>query len=160
MEITTTQINHFSGLLSAELQCAEKLLTLLGHEHQALTGSDPDRIIALSEQKQSLVEQMQQQLANRQGFLTRLGLPGDREGVDTLLNAHPKVGNALALWQQLMEIATQLSNQNQVNGGIITLGHRHVRQTLCILTGNNGNNDTYGPKGNRDESASRSLAKA
>ncbi|MES9855288.1 MAG: flagellar protein FlgN [Sedimenticola sp.] len=160
MEITTTQINHFVGLLSVELQCAEKLLTLLEQEHQALTGADPDRIIAISEQKQSLVEQMQQHLANRQGFLKRLGLSGDREGVDILLASQPEGGEAQTLWQQLMDMATQMSDKNQVNGGIITLGHRHVRQTLGILTGHNSDNDTYSPNGIQDERASRSLAKA
>ncbi|MES9903442.1 MAG: flagellar protein FlgN [Sedimenticola sp.] len=160
MAITTTQINHLLRLLSMELQCTENLSTVLKQEHLALTESDPDQIIAISERKKVLIEQMGRHLADRQGFLASLGLNSDRKSVDTLLGSLPEAEAAYAVWRQLMEMAAQLNKSNQINGGIITLGSRHIRQTIDILTGNQSAGDTYNPKGRQSDTTSRSLARA
>ncbi len=160
MEMTNAQISHLTRLLNTELQCANGLISLLEREHQALTGSDPEQIIAISEEKQTRLGQMQQHLADRQGFLGSLGLKGDRETVEALLHQQTNADTLQQTWQQLMTTATRLSNNNQVNGGIITLGHRHIKEALGILTGHNSSNDTYGPEGRQGDPTSRSLAKA
>lgn len=161
MQITTEQQNHLAGLLTAELQCAKALEAVLKREHDILLSSVPEEITSISSEKQLLMKQLQQQLVQRDRFLLQFSLPPGNPGTDLLLKDQPAETRAATLWKALRELAVALRDQNEINGGIVSLGQRHTKQALQILSGRKSNNDhTYGPEGTqRDGGLSNILAK-
>lgn len=161
MQITSEQQNHLAGLLTAELQCANALEAVLKREHDILLSSVPEEITRISAEKQLLMRQLQQQLVQRDQFLLQFSLPPGNPGTDKLLKDQPAESRAAMLWKALRELAVALRDQNEINGGIVSLGQRHTKQALQILSGRKNDNDyTYGPEGTpRDEGLSNILAK-
>lgn len=152
---------EITRLLSREIDCARILLQTLERENQALTRGEVEEIEAVSALKQQQMQQLQQLLLMRDRFLEHHDLTPGKPGTEQLLERFGQPDNARALWQDLQELAARLREQNEINGGIVALGHQHVRQALDLLTGRCSGNDTYGPAGNRHPARlQHSLAKA
>ncbi len=146
-------------MLASELACTRALLETLRREYQALTQGDADQIEEAASAKQAQMQRLQQLLRERERLLGSQGLSPDSEGMEHLLQSldAPRLDTD---WRELRRLATQLKEQNEVNGAIVALGQRQVQQALDLLTGRGGS-DTYGPAGNHSApQASHSLARA
>ena len=155
-------LQHLSRLLGREIDCARELLQTLALEYQALTQADTDRIESVAADKRLQLQQLQQCLLEQDRLLQRLGSTGaGPQGIERLLvQASPRDG-LHAQWEELRAVTRQLREQNEINGGIVSLGQRHVRQALELLTGRSSDGDTYGPGGGRRSTpAPKTLAKA
>jgi flagellar biosynthesis/type III secretory pathway chaperone len=154
-------IQQLQGALAAEAESAETLMGVLKQEHQVLVKGEAEDIRTVSKQKQILVKQMAEQLLARDRFLLALGLPSGREGAAYFVEcAHPAPELERA-WQQIERLAPKLLDQNEINGGIVSLAQRHVRAALDILTNNqNEQSPTYGRSGISAGRSPQSLAKA
>ena len=116
-------------------------------EYQALSSiDDSDRIEQISREKLALIRRIDELFGKRKSFLDKLGLrqTGDLE---TLISKLPADSEATARFTELKEAAELAHRQNLINGGIVTTGQRHVRQTLDILHGKTEALQTYGPAG-------------
>ncbi|WP_428603390.1 flagella synthesis protein FlgN [Sedimenticola sp.] len=160
MTLSAELQNPLSQILSSELDCARSLMEILQREHKALKSRDPDQVLSISREKQQAVEEMQGLARQRDHLLASFKIPGGTAGIKRLLQ-HDTDSVCSTLWKDLAEIATELREQNEVNGGILALSQRHNNQALDILCGRTHNRNTYGAKGQYNKEApGHSLAKA
>ncbi|MCB1752185.1 MAG: flagellar protein FlgN [Gammaproteobacteria bacterium] len=151
---------RLSKLLAVELESARTLLHILEQEHQALVNGESEEISAISEQKQTHIKSFGEQLLLRDRFLTGHQLPTGSAGTDLFVEQVPADSELALRWRQMQELAVRLNDCNEINGGIVALAQRHVRQALNILTCHTEQNSTYGPAGQQMGRSPQSLAKA
>ena len=149
MPISSTQHQALSHLLSTELESARVLLRTLEQEFAALSRGDAESIAEATAEKQRQTLRMGQHLQMRDRFLSDNACSGGQQGTDALIAQLPVDAGAAILWRDLQQVALQLRDKNEINGGIIAHGQRHLRQAVAILSGQSVNGDTYGPQGNR-----------
>ena len=158
---TQEQRHTLAELFAAELLSTQELLRTLELEHDVLVRGNADELEAISVQKSEQMQQMQQQLASRDRFLERCGLPTGKPGTDRFISDMSPDAALAALWSELLAIVERLQQRNEVNGGMVALGQRHARQALDILTGQAAADLTYGPEGDQQQTTkSQSLARA
>jgi flagella synthesis protein FlgN len=150
----------FCRFLQRELETGRELLQIIEQEHELLIQGDPEEIETTSERKRQQVQELQHRVAERDRFLARQDLPNGKEGVENLLQQVPSNSPASRYWEELQALAAMLHRRNEITGGILALGQRHIRQALDILTGQMGAKLTYGPEGvQRSGYHARSLVK-
>ena len=136
---------------------ANTMLELLQHEHTALTSEDPERIKTVSRQKLEHMQLMEQNIGQRNLFLQRLGLSADEQGIEEAVTAAGQNNQLNTNWNSLKETAKELQKQNEINGGIIAIGQRRVKQALDILSGKENLTGTYSQQGETEYSKSNNL---
>lgn len=161
MELDSKQQKIFCQFLQQELETGRELLQIIEQEHEFLIQGDPEEIEAVSNKKRQQVQELQRQVAQRDQFLAQHALPAGKEGTESLLQNIPSHCPASKYWRELQAVAAMLQKRNEITGGILALGQRHIRQALEILTGQMGASLTYGPEGaHRPGCNSQSLVKA
>jgi flagella synthesis protein FlgN len=161
MRLSSDQKTRLSALLAAELSETTRLCEILQREFDILGGDDPERIGAVSKEKLAQMQRLAECLTQRDRFLTELGLPKGKEGTDRLLRGLPQESELAARWAELQELGGQMKKQNEVNGNIVAVSQRQVRQALDILSGKTDSPQTYGREGEtRSTAQQNSLAKA
>jgi flagella synthesis protein FlgN len=153
MQLTAELQEKITRLLSTEIEYADQLLETLEQENQALTGNDPEAIKQAVGLKQASLLQMSHQLQQRDQFLRQLSLPEGNQGTDILIGQLPGDHATTRLWSDLKQKARELKTQNEINGGIVTLGQRHAKRAMEILSGQHSSSHTYGPDGERRKAA-------
>ncbi len=148
-------------LLSAELRCACELQRTLDREHAVLLKGDAQSIQEITVEKQQQMQRLQEQIILRDQLLQKLSLPMGMEGLQKLPALFPEESKISSQLDELQQTARGLKEKNEINGGLVTLGYRHVQQALDLLVGKSGSDTTYGPKGgHRTTIQATSLAKA
>lgn len=156
MQLTSEQRGTLSSLIAKELEMAGDMLALLESEHKVLTAGDPEPIKSASQQKLEHMRLMERNIIDRNLFLQKLGLTTDEQGIEKAVSAaHDSQLNTN--WNELKEAAKQLQKQNDVNGGIISIGQRRVKQALDILSGKENLTGTYSQQGETQFSKSNNL---
>jgi flagellar biosynthesis/type III secretory pathway chaperone len=136
---------------------ASIMLELLKNEHEVLTAGDPDSIKSVSQQKLEHMRLMEKNIINRNQFLVKLGLSTDEEGIEKAVAAADHDVELISNWNKLKETANSLQKQNEVNGNIIAIGQRRVKQALDILSGKENLTGTYSQQGEAEFSKSNNL---
>lgn len=134
-----------STLLQAETSCALALLECLHDEAASLQASHPEHLEQIIGRKVQLLKEMTQCAINRTELLEQNQAPTDPAGLNALM--YEQGGSMLDLWQGLLRLASQLEQQNQVNGSIIQLGKQRAQMALDILTQPPESGKTYGRQG-------------
>lgn len=157
MQLTPEQREALASLIANELEMAKTMLELLKSEHTALKSENPDSIKATSQQKLKHMQLMEQSIGQRNRFLQQLQLSADEQGVAEAVAAASQHSQLNANWNNLKEIAKELQKQNEINGGIIAIGQRRVKQALDILSGKENLTGTYSQQGETEYSKSNNL---
>jgi flagellar biosynthesis/type III secretory pathway chaperone len=147
MQFSSEQTHALTSLLEEELVMARAMYELLEREYEALTDGDPEVITATSKSKLEQLKEMEQHLAQVNRFLLEQGLTADTRGAEqaiTMTGPDPEVQSR---WDELRSMEIKLQRQNEINGGIITIGQRRVKQALDILSGKSGLTGTYSQEG-------------
>ncbi len=161
MRLSNDQKETLARLLTTELAEATRLLEILQREVDILGRKEPDPLEAVSKEKLSQMQRLARQLVERDRFLTGIGLPKGKTGTDLLLQGMPREHELVARWSELLRLGDQLKKQNEINGNIVAVSQRHIRQALDILSGKTGTPQLYGREGETHSAAQRnSLAKA
>lgn len=161
MPVSVEKLQVLARLLSDEIESARRLLLTLKQELDALRQGDADSIAEITAQKQRQTLELAQCLESRDHFLAQHALPSGQRGTEAIIDQLPAEAQASVLWRELQSVGRQLRDHNEVNGGIIAHGQRHLRQAVAILSGQSGRGDTYGPEGTcRNGQLSQALAKA
>lgn len=157
MQLTQEQRETLTAHIASELGMAKAMLELLMSEHAALTSGNPDSIKATSQQKLEQMRLMEQGISVRNRFLQGLGLSADEHGIEQAVAAMGQDRRLDANWSELKTTAKQLQRQNEINGGIIAIGQRRVKQALDILSGKESLTGTYSQQGETQFSKSSHL---
>lgn len=157
MQLTSEQRGTLSSLIVSELEMAKTMLGLLKSEHAVLVAGDPEAIKSASNQKLEHMRLMEQNINSRSRFLQQLGLSSDEQGIEDAVAAIEQDNKLHSNWNELKATAKQLQKQNEINGGIIAIGQRRVKQALDILSGKESLTGTYSQQGETKFSKSNNL---
>ncbi len=157
MQLTSEQRETISSLVATELAMARTMLELLKNEHKILATGDPETIKSASNQKLEHMRLMEQNISGRNRFLRELGLSTDEHGIEQAVAATTHDRQLHSNWSELKTTAKQLKRQNEINGGIIAIGQRRVKQALDILSGKENLTGTYSQHGETQFSKSNNL---
>lgn len=115
------------------------LFQCLTKEHDALSLNQLDKLVPLSEQKQQLVNTLDQLDQQRQASCGQQSFTHYLNTLDPKLTSH---------WQSIEKLVKKCQQQNEVNGRLLNRHNSLTREALEILTGKKLNSDhTYGPDG-------------
>jgi len=133
------QLDDLFHLLSDEKKCFEALYHTLVEEYAALQHQDAAKIQQLSEQKNSLLAQLQTHIQQRQAWLTQHQLEVSTTGMNAFLETLPQQKHCQLLrqlWQGVIQQHQQCLQQNEINGRIIHVSRRQTDHLLHVLKGN------------------------
>lgn len=155
--ITIKNLQALTQLLTKQTSLAQKLLDKLTDEHEVLSSNDSDSLDRVVEQKQVLMQQLETGMTTINHALSEQGFSADISGLDSLLQQLPENTPLHRQWHKLQELAKQCQEKNMVNGGIVCLKQRHIRQALDILTGNQSSKNTYDKQGEVDTRSTKNA---
>lgn len=159
----TALLAELTTLIQQQQQLASQLETLLKQEQQLLTGSDPDAMAPLIQNKEQLAKQMattQSQLLEQ--IKQHFPINSDDELGGTIQKID-HTGKLFQEWESLLTIAESCRRINEINGATLNLKRRYTENGLAILRGQIGGNraSVYSKKGVESASqTSRIISKA
>lgn len=115
-----------------------ELRQLLQQEYAALRSRDLAALERIVGEKQAQVERLNQIDVLRAEVLRAQGFSADRRGLQAYVDAAPSDAARAALQQLLGELertAAQVSDQNEINGAVVTASHDHISKLLTLLSG-------------------------
>ncbi len=148
--ITIEHLQALTAQVTTQTTFAQQLLENLASEHDALLAADADSLDKVVGEKQALLKQLETGLANITQSISMHGFAADFSGFDTLLQQLPENTPLHRQWERLQELTGECKQQNEVNGGIVSLKQRHIRQALDILKGAHPGKNTYDKQGTID----------
>ncbi|MCF6280867.1 MAG: flagellar protein FlgN [Candidatus Polarisedimenticolaceae bacterium] len=155
--ITIENLQALTQLLLKQTSLAQNLLDKLTDEHEVLSLNDSDLLDRIVEHKQALMKQLEAGMTTITHALSEQGYSADISGLDSLLQQLPENTPLHRQWHKLQELAKQCQEKNMVNGGIVSLKQRHIRQALDILTGTQSSKNTYDKQGEVDTRSTKST---
>ena len=136
-----------SHLLEGQQTLARQLLELLRQEYQLLQGTEPGPLNNLTLEKQRRIEELEQTVGDLHGVLGRLGLSPDRQGLEKFLCQLEPGAPLRERWRDFEQTLGECRQQNEINGGVLTLSRRHLSNALDLLYGVKAEQKSYGRSG-------------
>lgn len=151
---------ELADLLQEATNCVTDMAALLESEREALRARDTNTLKRLIDAKHQRISMLEMHENNRKALLHAHGYATDRQGMeDCLNNLHDQQRVAL-LWQQLLVLLDHCHHLNRVNGNLLNLSYRVVKQVMQILQGRHSEDRLYDPYGHEiKQQDSHSLAK-
>lgn len=131
--------------LHEEVGVLKAFVALLQKEQRVLVNGDPEVLLPLSAEKNSLASRLAAFANQRTLALAAAGLTSNREGVELWLSKQPD--EAHRLWQEFVALAQEARSLNELNGKLITEKLSHNHQALATLTAASEHAAIYGPDG-------------
>lgn len=152
---------RLAELLRQEQNSAQRLHSELERQHEGLASSQPELIEASAHATQQHVQALAALEKQRNALAARLGYSGDNDGMEQLIRWCDYDGTLAQQWRKLLEMARRCRDSNQVNGAVVDINRRRIRQALGILRGQLSDAELYGRSGQTaSDTLSRPLAKA
>jgi flagellar biosynthesis/type III secretory pathway chaperone len=152
---------RLAELLAQELTGTRRLFTELERQQQSLAGAQPELIEASARASHELIAALEALEKKRNALAARLGYNADNGGMEQLLRWCDYDGTLAQQWRKVLEMARRCRDCNQVNGTVVDINRRRVRQALGILRGQISEAEVYGRSGQTAaDTLSRPLAKA
>jgi len=139
------QQQEIKQILQEEVECAHLLLKLLTQEYDALAEHHSSALEEIVQHKQEKIQQLEMIGRQREQLFLSIGMVNLKHDIDTnktetsqskQFNDHFKNNRQLIeLWSELLNIAGQCRDKNQVNGRIVELVSRQSKHALDILRG-------------------------
>ncbi len=152
---------RLADLLQQEQIATRSLLSELERQQQCLAGAQPELIEAGAHASQQHLQALEALEKKRHALAARLGYSGDNNGMEQLIRWCDYDSTLAQLWRKLLEMARRCRDCNQINGTVVDINLRRVRQALGILRGQFSEAELYGRSGQTaTNTLSRPLAKA
>jgi flagella synthesis protein FlgN len=140
--------SDFVKNLEAELQTFQDFIQVLQTEQDALVQGNIDPLIELARIKSEKVVILSRLAESRARFLGAQGYSQEHGGMTKWLlqreGGNPQIAE---LWQQLLTLAENAQQLNQINGSMIDTRLRNNQQALAILQEAANQSALYGPDG-------------
>lgn len=148
---------HLKQFLSVQQTHLQQLTDLLAQEQELLgVGSiDGKALETIAKEKAQHFSALQENEQKRRTLQTNQGLGERREGADKLA----QIAGCTDTWQKILELAREVSRQNQLNGELIQHRLQHNQQMLNIIREAAGT-PLYGADGKSTTGGSRISSKA
>ncbi|MBL4852004.1 MAG: flagellar protein FlgN [Gammaproteobacteria bacterium] len=126
---------EFLNQLSAEITLAKTMAKILSDERNALANSDAAQMDKTSQEKRSLLADLEAHARKRLQLVTNMGYQKKLGTVRHFLSQKDPSQALLQSWDSLNRQLQLCSDQNQINGRIISLSQRKTEMTLNVLRG-------------------------
>jgi len=153
---------RLEAVLDREIEVARQLAATLDAERGALTGPSSGALAERAEQKVAVLKSLETLDGELRNLCdaAQIRLPSPARTVradarDEPMTLPPQIADR---WRALLEIVAQCRKSNEINGYIVNVRQRQVRQLIDIVRG--GEVGTYGPEGKTFAKALRALARA
>lgn len=135
--------------LEAEIRTYQAFIQVLQTEQDALVQGDVDPLLELAQIKSEKVVLLSQLAEKRTRFLSARGCAQEHGGMKKWLQQQRNGDNPqiTELWQQLLSLAENAQQLNQINGSMIDTRLRNNQQALAILQTAAKQSALYGPDG-------------
>ncbi len=146
----------FSQLLNNEIELLGALKRLMLNEKEAVETNNVDQLIPIADDKQKLLQQVEQASFNRQDYLNKRVI-GQR-GLQQLQSYIAQTDSSEGLYSQFKELQKALKechDLNEVNAKVIAISQRNVERNLNILKGIDDKTMVYTAKGSTEANQSR-----
>lgn len=158
-------LNALNVVLDRQLAAATKLEALLARERGLLTGGDAAAVEAVAAEKAALLNEIETLETDRRRVLAIAGVGANAASMERLLGGRLAVAASVVqetarLWRGLVAAMERCRDGNDVNGAIVGLKQRQVRQLLNMLRTGREDDLTYGPAGRSGSGSARGLARA
>ena len=151
---------RLADLLQQEQIGTSQLLAELQRQQESLASAQPELIEANALASQQHLQTLGELEKKRIALAARLGYSGDNDGMEKLIRWCDFDGTLAQQWRKLLEIARRCRDCNQVNGSVVDINLRRIRQALGILRGQLSEAELYGRSGQTSaDTLSRPLAK-
>lgn len=149
MQSAAAERNAFVSGLRAELTGFRELQQILSAEQDCLLRADAEALPELVEVKSRQIERLHGLAGLRAAYLGSLRLDPGGRGMQAWLASQPGRDQAelTALWQQVLDAATQARSLNGSNGGLIGARLNHNQAALAALQTAARSLSIYGPDG-------------
>ena len=144
----------------------EELSSLLDKERLAYGELDSETIISLSEQKQSLLDEMNQLNEKRINVLIKFDIidrknPTEEEFKKWLSQQDSSMDNVRLLMQECETLLNKCQTQNNTNARVLNTLQKRNKQLFELLQGHNNKNKVYTARGStRPISSKHTLGRA
>ncbi|WP_409524955.1 flagella synthesis protein FlgN [Nitrincola sp. MINF-07-Sa-05] len=143
----------FFALVRQGILLFEQLKSQLEAERAAIEARSLDQLTEATGQKQTLLQQIELNIKDRNDTLIQLGFTPSEEGVEKLLSQLPEKPAQLltAEWNKLTESLHEVRESNLRNEQIVNRSKRNLDQLIALLQGQSGKGvlyDNRGEKGN------------
>jgi len=159
-------VSHHTDLaanLRAENQALREFHAILLNEQACLVDSDVDALLQITQLKSDKIDLLAELEAARSRHLHELGFDAGREGAADWLSRYSGTARAdlAPLWDELVELATQVRALNESNGALISARMSHNQAALAALQSTARAQTLYGRDGQSDlGSRPRELGRA
>ncbi len=142
---------RLTSILKQEASALEGLYSLLMKELVALKENDSESINTLSEEKNIMLDELQQLDNERQLFIN----------TEKKLPVNSTFSNDISILSNEIKIClNKCKQQNNINGGIIEMSQLFNTKMLDILSGNSEKQSTYDVTGKSDtQNSQHSIAR-
>jgi flagella synthesis protein FlgN len=141
----------------AEADAVARFVELLKLERDALTSGEMGQLDALIQKKNDISAELQALTDRRNSLLAGMGFGSDRIGIEAWLAAQPANNAAQKMWLQILSLAKEARELNQLNGELIKMRMQHNSQALAILSSTSRQPNLYGPDGQSAPQNSRRI---
>ena len=139
----------FAENVAAETEALQQFLKILQSEQEALTLGNIDKLIEYVRLKSDQGLRLSQLSANLHRILRQYGFAGTPEDVSRFIQREDPDGKCglTRHWENLMNLAKQAQDMNQLNGAMIETQLKRNQQALTILQEAAKQTMLYGPTG-------------
>lgn len=148
-------------VLDKEITATRRLIESLAAENTSILEGDAAALESAVRDKEQTLEQLSRLELQRMSIMEAAGYKPGPDGMVFYLQQDQHKGEITGLWQQLLVLAADCRDQNRENHQLVEIYSRQTHQALCILRGEEPDQEVYGPGGDtRNHHERRSLAKA
>lgn len=147
-KLAITTPSSLAQNLEAELRAFQDFIQVLQTEQDTLVQGNVDPLLDLARIKSEKVVLLSQLAESRTRFLSAQGYSQEQGGMTKWLQQRAGESPQIAkLWQQLLALAENARQLNQINGAMIDTRLRNNQQALAILQAASNQSALYGPDG-------------
>ncbi|TNC79896.1 MAG: hypothetical protein C9356_16550 [Oleiphilus sp.] len=139
-------IENLKLLLKQDIRDLEALTSTLSAEKTALKSRDSKAIQQVTQNKSSLVQQIETRAKQKAKLLASCGL-GIKPGAVTKTLESYGDEELTGLWKESVQALKQCKDQNTVNGSIISQTLQRTAKLMSIIRGQGTKPDLYGQQG-------------
>ncbi|WP_027855792.1 flagella synthesis protein FlgN [Marinobacterium litorale] len=135
-----------------------RLDELLDQERRSLEKRDLEGIVAINEEKASLLDDIQNNFNARHTLLSNQGVALSAEGLEAYIASLPdEQGRTVhQQWQQLSQALEKTQRASLINQQLVRRGQENTDRMLSLLQGKNQKSELYGSSGQRNNFATQS----
>lgn len=156
-----TNLAYMKIILDREINTSTQMLESLANERISILEGDAVSLESAVQDKEQALVQLTHLEQQRMSMMEKAGYKPGPDGMVLYLNQEQNKGEISDLWKKLLNLAAKCRDQNRENHQLVEMYSHHAHQALCILRGEDTDQEVYDPGGNtRDHHERRSLAKA